>query len=121
MTKIPDSCDIQFLARFDVVHYGSIEAGQELGYDDPDDVGLYHVQCEGAWENSFRSLDEAVGWLSYMLGFDVKARPAASYGSEDRWELAPADDGERICEECGEGYNTEEYGENDGLCARCNP
>lgn len=35
--------------------------------------------------------------------------------------VADVDYGERRCIECAESYNAQEIGENDGLCARCNP
>jgi hypothetical protein len=82
----------QLVAPWDIVRFDSPAAGRSLGYDDPADVGLYHVQCEGEWREAYYTLDKAVQRLSTILGFPVEAKRATPSGREDRWVIVPADD-----------------------------
>lgn len=88
MTTTPT---IEELTRWDIICFDRPEDGRSLGYDDPANVGLYHVQHDGEWESSHDTLDEAVEWLSGRLGVAVRSHRSYGYGSEERWLVGTAD------------------------------
>ncbi|GIV04066.1 MAG: hypothetical protein KatS3mg015_2896 [Fimbriimonadales bacterium] len=73
---------------WDIIRYTNHRDGQALGYDDPADIGQYHVQRDGQWRSSHETLDDAVAWLSAELGVEVRVRPTVGYTGEERWVVA---------------------------------
>jgi hypothetical protein len=79
------------LTRWDIIRFDAPETGRSLGYDDPADVGRYHVQADGEWASSHDTLAAAVEWLAGRAGVAVRSHRSHGYGSEERWVVEPAD------------------------------